>query len=238
MRNGNGQLALAEYATLRDELLKNKQYVFERPLAIVAAAGIASVQLSGEPPVVFLPLLLSVVLLGNLWFTVNRLRSSARIAAYIAAVIEPASDAQWIGWENSLRLYRIWTKTKTVKEQMEEAEKFINREAIPDAMMFYPALWWLHIATASVALLVSFSSVWEAPGILPVVAFLLTLLVAGIITWFCVGPYHPSRIRDLIEVNGAFWRVVLGERHEAGHRRQLPLEPPQAHVDSAVSRDP
>jgi hypothetical protein len=209
------QLMSAEYSSLRDELLRNKQYVFERPLVIVTVAGIASVQLSGEPSVVFLPLLLSTLLLSNLWFTVNRLRSTARIAAYVAVVLEPASDAEWIGWENSLRLYRIWRKTNTAEEQKSKTQKHINIKAIPDAMMFYPALWWLHVATASVALLVSICSVCKAVTALTLLAFVLTLLASGMIGWFGLGPYHPSKMRDLIEVDDAVWKVVLGERDEA-----------------------
>jgi hypothetical protein len=93
-----------EYATLRGELLEAKRFVFERPLAIaaLAAAGLhvseASIQLA-------LPLAVALLTLFD-WFTVNRLQSASRIAAYIQLVLEPSSICQWHGWETSLREYR------------------------------------------------------------------------------------------------------------------------------------
>jgi hypothetical protein len=99
------EMRIEEYGILRNELLQNKQYVFERPLLIITAAGVAAVQLSDAPSVLLLPVLLIVLLLINLWFTVNRLKSIARIAAYIAVVLESAPKA-WIGWEGALRKHR------------------------------------------------------------------------------------------------------------------------------------
>lgn len=209
MSGGTEQLISAEYSSLRDELLRDKQYIFERPLLIITAAGIASVQLSGQPSVVFLPLLLAILLLSNLWFTVNRLRSGARIAAYIAVVLEPGSCAKWIGWENSLRLYRIWTKVKNAEEQRNETEKYMNRQAIPDAMMFYPPLWLLHLVMALVALGTSASSVGRGCGTLAWVAFVLTLIATGTTAWFCAWQYHPRNIRGLIEAKRAIWQAVF-----------------------------
>ena len=52
------KMRVEEYGTLRNELLQNKQYVFERPLLIITAAGVAAVQLSNEPSVLLLPVLL------------------------------------------------------------------------------------------------------------------------------------------------------------------------------------
>ena len=77
-----------EYSSLREEMLQNKGYVFERPLLIITAAGIASIQLSGKPSVVLLPFLLVIILSINLWFTINRLESTARIASYISVALE------------------------------------------------------------------------------------------------------------------------------------------------------
>jgi hypothetical protein len=201
----------AEYVALRDELQQNKQYVFERPLIIITAAGVASVQLSGEPSVVLLPLLLVVLLLVNLWFTVNRLRSLARIAAYIAVVLEPLTDDKWIGWERSLRIYRKWMKTHSLEERTKILESHIESSAIPDAMMFYPAIYWLHIATVVIALAVSGLLVVQSPGILEIVSLSITLLAGLVFAGYCIGPHHPSKMRDLIEVQRAIWIVVLGK---------------------------
>lgn len=80
MDSDNMKMRVEEYGTLRNELLQNKQYVFERPLLIITAAGVAAIQLSDEPSVLLLPVLLIILLLINLWFTVNRLKSIAQTA--------------------------------------------------------------------------------------------------------------------------------------------------------------
>ena len=202
-------LVSAEYATLRDEMLRNKQYVFERPLLIATAAGIAAVELSGEASVVLLPLLVSFVLLTNLWFTTNRLRSNARIAAYVGAVLEPSSDLEWIGWETSLREYRLWQKRTPPEQQQEQKAPYIDEDAIPDAMMFYSALLVLHAGIAVIALGASVCSVCSGPTALSVSALVLTAVVAAFFASFCLRQGHPRKISRLIEESRAIWMVVL-----------------------------
>lgn len=205
----------AEYATLRSELLQNKQYVFERPLLIITAAGVASVELPDKPAVVLLPISLVVVLLINLWFTVNRLRSIARIAAYVEVVLESVASTRWIGWEKSLRIHRKWMKTHSPEERKELLNPHIEPSAIPDAMTFYPLIFWLHAATVVLAVAVSGLSVMESPDIIQVVAFSTTLLVSLVFAGLCVGPYRPDKMRDLIEVQRAIWIVALGGEEAA-----------------------
>jgi len=84
----------AEYESLRQEMLQNKRYVFERPLVIIGAVGLAAAQLSGTHAAVTLPVLLVALLWLNLWFTVNRLRSTARIVAYVGLVLE-VPEREW-----------------------------------------------------------------------------------------------------------------------------------------------
>jgi len=200
---------LAEYSTLRDELLQNKKYVFERPLLIITAAGIASVKLSGEPSLAFLPLLLVIVLLSNLWFTVNRLQSNARIIAYIAVVLESGSDAIWVGWENALRQHRMWSKRHTPEEQSAERLKYFDPCSVPDAMSFYPALWWLHLATVTVALVSAGAAVIAKHDALMITASALTVATAVIFLYYAFGPDRPGKMRDLIEVQTATWKIIL-----------------------------
>jgi len=49
-----------EYASLRDELSSNKKYIFERPLLIIGAIGIALVQSKDTFYIAILPFLLVV----------------------------------------------------------------------------------------------------------------------------------------------------------------------------------
>lgn len=176
-----------EYDTLRSELLQNKKYVFERPLLIITAAGVASVQLSGNPSVLLLPFLLICVLLINLWFTVNRLRSMARIAAYIDAVLEGAPNA-WIGWENSLRKQRMWTKKHSLEDRRKSLSKHIKEEAIPDAMMFYGPLLLLHVVTVFVALAVACLTLAAKSELPEIASFAATSGAAIVFAFYWLGP--------------------------------------------------
>lgn len=203
------EMAIAhEYDTLRGELLQNKKYVFERPLLIVTAAGVAAVQLSGNPLALLLPFLLIVILLINLWFTVNRLRSMARIAAYIDLVLEGNPNA-WIGWERSLRKHRIWTKQHSLQERRTALSKYAKDEAIPDALMFYGPLLLLHVVMVIMALSISVLTLAAKSQLAEIVSFAATLGVAIVFACFWLGPYRSSQMRDLIEIQRATWINVL-----------------------------
>ena len=197
-----------EYDTLRNELLQNKKYVFERPLLIISAGGLAAAQLSGNPAVLVLPSLLIVVMLINLWFTVNRLRSIARIAAYIGVVLEEAPRA-WIGWECSLREHRMWMKQHCPKYRRTALSKYKRDDAIPDAMMFYGPLLLLHVITVILALAISYLTLAARTQLPEIVSSVVTSGVAIIFAYFGLGPYRPAKMRDLIEVQRATWINVL-----------------------------
>ena len=98
-----------EFKALRDELLQGQKYVFERPLLIITVS-IAILNFIEEPYVTLLPPIVIGLLTFNLWFTVNRMRSLARIAAYIQLEIEEKAYRPWLGWETCLRYYRKWTR--------------------------------------------------------------------------------------------------------------------------------
>src|SRR5438552_2049956 len=142
-----------EYNSLRQELLEAKRYVFERPLAITALAAIG-LQVFDKPQHVALPMAVALLTLFNFWFTINRLQSASRIVAYIQLVLEPSATHQWIGWETSLRYYRTWLKSQ---ERTAYVDAKVDRTAAPDALMYYPPVYYFHgalIAVAVVAALV------------------------------------------------------------------------------------
>jgi hypothetical protein len=198
---------LAEYNSLRNELLQNKQYVFERPLLIITATGIAAVQVSDKPSLI-LPVLLIIILWVNLRFTVNRLRSIARIVAYISVVLESAPE-RWTGWENALRTYRIWIKQHTKEEQRFLLAKHIDQDAIPDAMMFYEPIYLLHVSTVIGALVLSIPSLSDIRDVPEIVSFVFALAAAFLFLYYGLGSYHPKKMRNLIEVRRAIWIEVL-----------------------------
>jgi hypothetical protein len=202
----NGRIGPAqEYVTLRDELNQSKKYVFERPLLIVGAGvamlNVEVVQYSGA-----LPALLTGLLLFNYWFTINRLMSASRIVAYIHVVLE--GDAGWKGWETSLREYRIWIKDDPkAKKQIVESE--LNQKAVPDALMYYPPIYQLHIASVVLCLIAGGLLTIKLPNTLNVAATGLLVLLAGVFARYC-WKWKPSKMRSLIERNIVIWRHALG----------------------------
>ena len=199
----------AEYESLRQEMLQNKKYVFERPLVIIGAVGLAAAQLSGTPAAVTLPVLLVALLWLNLWFTANRLRSTARIVAYVGLVLE-VPEREWIGWENALRLHRVWTKTHPIKDQGELIRLHLDPKAIPDAMMFYPILLWLHVLPVCVGIFASGLHALAIPKAPEIGGFILATLLGVGFAAICGGPFRPKRMNAMIEIQRAIWIVSLG----------------------------
>ncbi|MCG8459848.1 MAG: hypothetical protein MI919_26510 [Holophagales bacterium] len=215
-----------EYQSLRQELLESKRYVFERPL-LIAAAGIAALGAFKDVQAAPVPLVITGLLLFNLWFTVNRLRSSSRIVAYIHLQLEGQPLAPWCGWETSLRLYRKWLKR-------EDAETIIQREldrdAVPDGLMYYPALHRLHLGIALLALIGSGFVLVDSRSPVSIACSVGTFLL---VFWFGIHAvrYRPGRMRALVERNCVIWGKVLqdmsadrdgGGSSPSDHREEAP----------------
>lgn len=204
----NGRVSPAqEYATLRDELNQSKKYVFERPLVILGA-GVALLTTEGVQYGAALPALLTGLLLFNYWFTVNRLMSASRIAAYIQVVLE--GGTAWRGWETSLREYRIWINDDPkAKKDIVERELKLNQKAVPDALMYYPPIYQIHIALVVLCLIAGVLLTIKQPNAINVVATVVLILLAGVFARYC-WKWKPSKMRSLIERNILIWQYALG----------------------------
>lgn len=138
-------IRLEEYRSLLEEHRKNRSYIFERPILILGIVAVA-MQYFYESTIGQIVLAcLIFILCFNLWFIGNRIRSDARIVAYIQLVHEGELRAEWLGWENTLRLYRTWMMRHNKTGDLETLRsKKLNPEAVPDRIVFYPAIWLLH----------------------------------------------------------------------------------------------
>ena len=206
MTPGSGITMIHEYDTLRNELLEAKRHIFERPL-IIAALTAAGLQFLDKPFALALPSVVALLTLFNFWFTLNRIQSANRIVAYIQLVLEPSAKLQWVGWETSLREYRRWLRTNP------DARTFIDNEldqfAVPDALMYYPAVYYFHVALMISAVLASGALLIQRPNLWRVVFILPTLLLAGrSIKDFT--RWKPNRLKASIERNRVIWQNVLG----------------------------
>lgn len=194
-----------EYDTLRQELLDAKRYVFERPLAIAALAA-AGFQLFNKPQYSALLLAAELLTVFNLWFTVNRLQSAARIVAYISLVLEPSAGCPWIGWENALRQYRMWLKT--TPDAYEYVSARLEKSAIPDALMYYPPIYYFHAALIGFAILAVLAQLrWDTS----LWRLLFCACASGVGIWSIMyfRRWKPSLLRASIERNRVIWKAVL-----------------------------
>lgn len=196
-----------EYDTLRNELLEAKRHVFERPLVIAALAA-AGLQFFDKPFALVLPSVVALLTIFNFWFTLNRVQSANRIVAYIQLVLEPSAKLQWIGWESSLREYRRWLKANADARPFIDAQ--LDHTAIPDALMYYPALYYFHFTLMISALLASGGLLIQVPNWWRFVFFLPTLLVAGRSLKYFTR-WTPNRLKASIERNRVIWQNVLGK---------------------------
>jgi hypothetical protein len=203
----SGITMMREYDTLRNELLEAKRHVFERPL-IIAALAAAGLQFLDKPFALVLPSIVALLTIFNFWFTMNRVQSANRIVAYIQLVLEPSAKLQWIGWESSLRKYRGWLKANPDARTFVDAQ--LDQTAVPDALMYYPALYYFHFALMFSALLASGGLLIQQSNWWRFVFFLPTLLLAGQSMKYFTR-WKPSRLRASIERNRVIWKNALGE---------------------------
>jgi hypothetical protein len=203
----SGITMMHEYDTLRNELLEAKRHVFERPL-IIAALAAAGLQFLDKPFALVLPSVVALLTIFNFWFTLNRVQSANRIVAYIQLVLEPSAKLQWVGWESSLRRYRRWLKANPDARTFIDAQ--LDHTAVPDALMYYPAVYYFHFALMISAMLASGGLLIQQPNWWRFVFFLPTFLLAGWSTKYFTR-WKPSRLRASIERNRVIWQNVLGE---------------------------
>lgn len=209
MASSNASGPREEYQSLRQELLESKRYVFERPL-LIAAAGIAALGAFRDAYAAYasaVPLLMAGLLLFNLWFTVNRLYSAGRIVAYIQLQLEEQQVGPWKGRETCLREYRKWIRKPDAPEIV---DRDLDWTAVPDALMYYPAIYQLHIGIAVLALISSASVALGSPSLVSRACSGGTFLL---IAWFIVSAirYRPAKLRTTIERNRVIWTHVLRE---------------------------
>lgn len=197
-----------EYKSLRDEVLQGKKYVFERPLLIITIC-VALLKFIDKPFISFIPILMISMLLFNLWFTVNRIRSIARIVAYIQIALEESSEEEPVssGWESSLRFYRKWVKIN--KDKLEEiiAEN-MDKDAIPDAMGYYPVIYYFHIGLVVFVFMSSLIYTVVNPVMFQFVSIVLTLSIFVSFIMYS-RQCHPRKTGNFIEENRIIWNQVF-----------------------------
>ena len=197
-----------EYNSLRSELETNKKFVFERPLFIIAT-GMAILGTMYDVKAIFLaPIPFLAILYFNLWFTQNRLKSSARIVAYLQLVHE-TRQLKTPGWESALRSYR---KTKTA---MSNAKLKVDTDY--DNLGFYSPIFHFHVWLGGfVAAAISFGALasnWEFLNGIYIALFLSNL--ASILAYIVMSHKFPLKeIHSEIERDRLYWIHTLKENSQ------------------------
>jgi len=227
-----------EHSYLRTEIAANKNMVFERALLIAGVALAATLVPKDAKGVELLGIPSLGALAFNLWFSVNRLKSNMRIIAYIQLFHESDAQFTWIGWENALRIFRIWLKQ--CKEEAGKAKHILSDIPQYDNLSFYVPILALHLAMAfTIVLFMSFRAWSTGPYQtttcnLPVSFFLIlnTIALIVFVLWVAIF-YRPGELRHGIEKNRILWVAVL-ESYAAGClRRVIDEKYPKFKADAA-----
>jgi hypothetical protein len=202
-----------EYESLRAELAANRHLVFERPLAIALAGviGAATIQTLAAAP--FLALALGVVLWFNLWFTHNRLLSSARIIAYLHRAHDEWGRFPWLGWERALARSRNWSRANR------EVIGLIWRDAVAragsDKMRYYGPILYFHLALAGISGSITLAVMLRSPSWQSVLCTAPALVALATFVCVSLSRFPTARIAASIEAEEEIWRRVrsLPESH-------------------------
>lgn len=194
-----------EYETLRNELIQGKQYVFERPILIITGS-IALIEFIDKQYAVYFPMIIIGLLLFNLWFTINRMVSMARVIAYIQIVLED-KRTKWLGWETSLRYYRKWLRlNKNTRINFKD-------KAVYDNLGFYPPIYYLHLIvtlTAYLVLVIYTINHFDLKNLILCISTLTILIL------FLIFAYRnrPNKVKPQIETNRQIWKLTFRDMNK------------------------
>jgi hypothetical protein len=221
------KIKIEEYKCLREEHQKNRGHIFERPLLIISIVALATqflIQYSGlhssygQDSLALLaslatfPILIAI-LYFNLSFIAERLKSDARLVAYIQLFHEDKFANRWTGWETSLRRYRIWMNSKNNNEL--EIQKKMEKSAIFHVGWFYPKIYYFHVFFVIVILLIWFLVIHRLlvaySDNINVITFIVMLIVSLYLLHHYFIPLRSSQLEDRIERERAIWLLVYNE---------------------------
>ncbi len=215
----NEEIRTEEYRYLHDEHLKNREYVFERPLLIISVVIIATHYLiqnqifeSGSDLSQSIQkltgfLFLILVLYYNLAFISQRIGSDAQIVAYIQLFHEGDLAPAWIGWENSLRCYRKWKKanSKNIPSFLKIATK---DDHIYTHGWFYRFIYNFHLVLIFALFIILLITAHSINNILVGFLIITGLYVSLSKDSYSLYSMHHSKSGRLLEEERAIWCAV------------------------------
>jgi hypothetical protein len=208
------KIKIEEYRSLLEEHRRDRSYIFERPLLILGIIAFAMRYFyeSDTDLLVLIGLITIVIFCFNLWFTVNRLQSDARIVAYIQLVHEGGYRERWFGWENALREYRILmgndAKSGVLNSMIADIQ---NGKFGPASSNFYKVIWILHISLVIFICAASLLSLLPFEALLEKIEACAILAAAILFIGYAFGPLRPARLKNRMELERKIWESVFEE---------------------------
>jgi uncharacterized membrane protein YhaH (DUF805 family) len=215
----NDQMKLDEYRSLREEHMKNRNYMFERPIIILSLVVVAlqfSSQLSFN---YFILAVIIFILCFNLWFIGNRLNSDSRVVAYIQLFHEGELKEKWIGWESALRQYREW-RTKNQKTISEVLRK-TKEHGTPRTFRFYPAIWVFHSVLVLLTFGISLVGLKTSRDIIDIIGVIVVFITVIIFFIYAFKELRPNKFGDSIELERKLWEQVFDNSSTKSTQRTL-----------------
>jgi L-asparagine transporter-like permease len=202
----NDQMKLEEYRSLREEHMKNRNYMFERPIIILGLVAVA-LQFSYQHSFnYFILAVIIFILCFNLWFISNRLNSDSRIVAYIQLFHEGELKEKWIGWESALRQYREWRVENP--KAISKVSRKIKARGTPRSFQFYPAIWIFHLVLVVLTFSLSLMGLKTSRNIIDIIG-VLVVFITVIIFFVYAFKLHPNKFGDSIELERRLWEQVF-----------------------------
>ena len=90
----------------------------------------------------------------------------------------------------------------------------LDKKAAPDALMYYPPVYQIHIAFVILCCIAGSLLAAQQPNALNVTATVLLVPLAIIFAWHC-WKWRPSEMPILIERNVVIWQHALGTKSQA-----------------------
>ncbi len=162
----------------------------------------------------------------------NRLKSNARIIAYVQLFHEHPQDLTWVGWENALRLYRVWEANEACEDERSRAEAKFTGIIRYGRVQYYTLILWLHIVMAiSVAVLLGYRAWALSPAPeCPVTKVSLVQLGLGInlvvVVVFLIWArrFSPEKLADAVEEDRIRWRAVFASHTDGKLAKTMGLD--------------
>ena len=211
------EIRVEEYRSLHDEHMRNRSYMFERPLIILGVMLVAMQFIIDSSIGQFILAGFIALLYYNLSFIGNRMESDARIVAYLLLVHEPDSTKKWKGWENSLDTYRQ-ERDKIVKKITRKFKKDSLKSDRNQVFRFYPGIWWVHcvitVGILMVAIIRCFLVKESDPNSIYVyIGAGFVLVVFFLISWLVIKyKLTPLKYDSSLETEKKIWEQVLEDK--------------------------